>query len=246
MGYTEPLRRFIQPEGYTPQVNEIPNTRPSWMPGQDYLINFQKGDPYIKVDEGYAHLPGKGYEALHPELEGLNPEDYPDIARMRILSDVAPYSREYQKYASRVRAQSRDNPELEAEYDRITEQVRQTKESTLQVAQKHFNAPVDTVEGTVKSASAKGVELEEYPGRTFRFSSVGSSMADLTAEILGRSNRVTETRCLPAPYTKLPRARGRGRRFARQHPPAWINLSGGSCPSGRTGPDHRARSIYRR
>jgi hypothetical protein len=153
MGYTEPLRRFIQPEGYTPQVNEIPNTMPSWMPGEDYLINFRKGDPYIKVDEGYVRLPGTGYEALHPELEGLKPEDYPDIAKMRILGDVAPYSREYQKYASRVRTQSRDNPALEAEYDRIAEQVRQTKESTLQVAQRHFNAPVDTIEGTVKSVS---------------------------------------------------------------------------------------------
>jgi hypothetical protein len=44
-GYTEPLRRFIQPEGYTPQVNEIPNTMPSWMPGEDYLINFQREIP---------------------------------------------------------------------------------------------------------------------------------------------------------------------------------------------------------
>jgi hypothetical protein len=65
MGYTEPLRRFIQPEGYDPQVNEIQNQMPSWMPGEDYLVNFQKGDPYIKVDEGYARLPGTGYEAMH-------------------------------------------------------------------------------------------------------------------------------------------------------------------------------------
>lgn len=100
MGYTEPLRRFIQPEGFTPQVNEIKNTMPSWMPGEDYLINFRKGDPYIKVDEGYARLPGKGYEAIHPEMKGLKPEDYPDIVKLRILGDVAPYSREYQKYVS--------------------------------------------------------------------------------------------------------------------------------------------------
>jgi hypothetical protein len=163
MGYTEPLRRFIQPEGYTPQVNEIPDTMPSWMPGQDYLINLQKGDPYIKVDEGYARLPGKGYEALHPELE--------------------------------------------AEYDRITEQVRQTKESTLQVAQKHFNAPVDTIERTVKSASTKGVELEEYPGRTFRFSSVDSCIADLT-------------RCLLGAVHKIP---SRPRERAGTPPPAWFH-----------------------
>ncbi len=54
MGSTEPLRRFIQPEGYAPQVNEIQNQMPGWMPGQDYLTNFQKGDPYTKIDEGYA------------------------------------------------------------------------------------------------------------------------------------------------------------------------------------------------
>jgi hypothetical protein len=60
MGYTEPLRRFIQPEGYDPQVNEIQNQMPSWMPGEDYLVNFQKGDPYIKMDEGYARLSGTG------------------------------------------------------------------------------------------------------------------------------------------------------------------------------------------
>jgi hypothetical protein len=197
----------------------MPNTMPSWMPGEDYLVNFRKGDTYIKVDEGYARLPGKGYEALHPELEGLDPEDYPDIAKMRILADVAPYSREYQKYASRVRAQSRDNPALEAEYGRIADQVRQTKESTLQVAQKHFNAPVDTVEGTVKSASAEGVKRKEYPGRTFRFSSVGSSMADLTAEILGRSNRATETRSLPRAAHKIP---SRAREEARNPAPGAV------------------------
>ena len=71
---------------------------------------------------------------------------------------------------------------------RILEQVRQTKESTLETAQKHFNAPVDTLEGTVKHASSEGIELEEYPGRTFRFSAVGLKMADLVADELGRHN----------------------------------------------------------
>jgi hypothetical protein len=65
VGYSEPLRRFIQHEGFTPQVNEIQNQMPSWIPGEDHLINFQKGDPYTKVDEGYARLPGSGYAALH-------------------------------------------------------------------------------------------------------------------------------------------------------------------------------------
>jgi hypothetical protein len=94
-GYSEPLRRFIQREPFEPQANEIPNTMPSWMPGDDYYTDFRKGDPYIKVDQGFARLPGAGYEALHPELQGLNPEDYPDIHKMAIPADVAPYSREY-------------------------------------------------------------------------------------------------------------------------------------------------------
>ena len=94
-GYSEPLRRFIQREGFEPQANEIPNTMPSWMPGKDYYTDFHKGDPYVKVDQGFARLPGAGYAALHPELEDVNPEDYPDINKMAILADVAPYSREY-------------------------------------------------------------------------------------------------------------------------------------------------------
>ena len=75
-GYTEPLRRFIQRESFEPQANEIPNTAPSWLPGDDYYTNFKVGDPFIKVDQGYARLPGAGYEALHPELKGLDPEDW--------------------------------------------------------------------------------------------------------------------------------------------------------------------------
>ena len=155
------------------------------------------------MEEGYARLPGAGYEALHPELKGINPEDYPDIAKMRILGDVAPYSREYQKYAGSVRHSSQYDSDIRAEYERIQEQVRQTKESTLQVAQHHFNAPVDTIEGTVKSASAQGIELAEYPGRTFHFSSVGSSMADLTASMLGSSNSMTRAQAVKEADTRI-------------------------------------------
>jgi hypothetical protein len=108
--------------------------------------------------------------------------------------------------------------------------VCRTKESTLEVAQKHFNAPVDTLEGTVKRASSEGVELEEYPGRTFRFSTVGMKMADLVADDLGRRNSLSRAAAVedagrsarrrrifrqdqvsPRPGTTFPRARGRDR-----------------------------------
>jgi len=113
-GYTEPFRRFVQNETFSPQANEIPNQAASWLPGDDYYTNFHEGDPFIKVPEGYARLPGAGYEALHPELKGLDPEDYPDIHKMAILADVAPYSREYNQVSPSCRTQkpsrARDKP----------------------------------------------------------------------------------------------------------------------------------------
>ena len=135
---------------FTPQVNEIQNLMPSWMPGEDHMINFRKGDPYTKVDEGYARSPGAGYAALHPELEGLDPEDYPDITKLSILGDVAPYSREYNRIRASVEKHSRGDAELRSRYEQIVDQVRQTKESTLSVDERRFDAPVDKLEGTVK------------------------------------------------------------------------------------------------
>ena len=106
---------------------------PSWMPGEDYYTDFHKGDPYVKVDQGFARLPGAGYAALHPELEDVNPEDYPDIHKMAIMADVAPYSREYNTFRLKVGNQARDNTELQIEYEKILERVRQTKESVIRM-----------------------------------------------------------------------------------------------------------------
>jgi hypothetical protein len=138
-GYTEPIRRFIQREGFEPQANEIPNTMPSWMPGDDYYTNFRVGDPYVKVDHGFARLPGAGYAAIHPELKDVDPEDYPDINKMAILADVAPYSRECNTYRLKVGKQARGNTELEIEYEKILDRVRQTKESVIRMDDRHFN-----------------------------------------------------------------------------------------------------------
>ena len=140
-GYTEPLRRFIQREGFEPQANEIPNTMPSWMPGDDYYTDFKKGDPFIKVDQGFARLPGAGYEALHPELKDIHPEDYPDINKLAILSDVAPYSREYNNFRLKVGKQAQSNTELQIEYEKILDRVRQTRDSVIRMTDRHFTAP---------------------------------------------------------------------------------------------------------
>jgi hypothetical protein len=109
------------------KANEIPNTAPSWLPGDDYYTNFHEGDPFLKVSEGYARLPGAGYEALHPDVEGLDPEDYPEIHKMAILADVAPYSREYNTFRQRVGKQAQGSTELEIEYEKILKRVKQTR-----------------------------------------------------------------------------------------------------------------------
>lgn len=73
--------------------NPIRNTMPEWMPGPgEKSPDFLHGDPYTKVQEGELRLPGKGYEARYPELAGVDPEDYPDLHKFKILADVAPYS----------------------------------------------------------------------------------------------------------------------------------------------------------
>ena len=184
-GYTEPFRRFVQNELFTPQANEIPNQAPSWLPGDDYYTNFHEGDPFLKVPEGYARLPGAGYEALHPELKDINPEDYPDIHKMAILADVAPYSREYNTYRQRVGKEAQGNTELEIECEKILNRVKKTRESVIRMQDRHFTAPVDEIAGTVNEVSPGGITLKEYPGRLFQFSSVSTSAADMSARILG-------------------------------------------------------------
>ena len=193
-GYTEPFRRFVQNETFSPQANEIPNTAASWLPGDDYYTNFHEGDPFIKVPEGYARLPGAGYEALHPELEGVNPEDYPDIHKMAILADVAPYSREYHTYRQRVGKEAQGDTELEIEYEKILNRVKKTRESVIRMSDRHFTAPVDEISGTVDEVSPSGITLKEFPGRRFQFSSVSTSAADMSARILGENNQVSPSR----------------------------------------------------
>ena len=88
---SEPLRRFMfKPD--VSQYNPIKNIQPNWLPFQ-----FQYGNPYVSLKHGSGEfrMPGEGYEALHPELKGVNPEDYPLLHKMKILGDLAPYSPQY-------------------------------------------------------------------------------------------------------------------------------------------------------
>lgn len=111
--------------------NPIRNMMPEWLPGPgDKSPDFLHGDPFTKVQEGEMRLPGKGYEARFPELEGLSPEEYPDIHKFKILADVAPYSDKFGVALGRVRqnrASKNWSSEEEQIYKTTIEQVKQRK-----------------------------------------------------------------------------------------------------------------------
>ena len=109
-GQTELIRRYMLSD-YSSEyrrsaaINPILNNLPDWLPGsrssgkrdRDYFIDFHMGDPYVKLADGEARLPGAGYEALNKLHSGMA-GNYSPVDRFLILSDVAPYSAAYKKY----------------------------------------------------------------------------------------------------------------------------------------------------
>lgn len=122
-GFTNELfRRLLPPQrsGLTKQ-NAIRNDMPYWLPDK-----FHFGDPYTKVQWGEARLPGAGYAALHPELQGVDPNSYPLIARYAILGDVAPTSYEFNQLQRQVferRYQGAYTKEQEELIDQVSTQA---------------------------------------------------------------------------------------------------------------------------
>jgi hypothetical protein len=93
LGSSEVIRRILPAfRSDVEKLNPIYNSMPSWLPDK-----FRQGSPLDKMEWGDARLPGKGYEALHPEISNTDPEAYPLIHRYMILSDVAPMSAEFRR-----------------------------------------------------------------------------------------------------------------------------------------------------
>lgn len=105
LGSTELFRRlYPHRRREIPLYNPIRNRMPEWLPGPgDRSPDFLHGDPYTKVKEGDIRLPGAGYAAFHPELEGVAPEDYPFIHKYKILADIAPYSSKFKELSEEMK-----------------------------------------------------------------------------------------------------------------------------------------------
>lgn len=120
--FSEFGRRFIRRnDGQLDYYNPIRNTMPDWMPGGEYFINFQTGDPYSKVPHGERRLPGAGYESLN-QLHSDEFGDYGAYDRFKILGDVAPWSDEY-KYWSQFLMDNLEDKDLRKEATQIRKQV---------------------------------------------------------------------------------------------------------------------------
>ena len=130
LGTSEPIRRFIpHTRSYLETYNPLKNTAiPSWMP-QDYFLDLTHGNPFEKVKEAEIRLPGPGYASLHPEVEGLRPEQYPLAHRLKILGDVAMWSSEYRDTLAKAKKNMHLLSDQERSIVRITdEQVKSKKE----------------------------------------------------------------------------------------------------------------------
>jgi intein/homing endonuclease len=105
---SEPVRRFIpRTPSYLESYNPLKNSLPSWLP-DDYFLDLKYGNPYSKIPEAELRLPGAGYAARFPELEGVNPEDYPLAHRVKILGDVAMYSDQYRIAVAEARRNAKN------------------------------------------------------------------------------------------------------------------------------------------
>jgi len=128
MGTSEVVRRFIpHTRSYLDTYNPLENDMPSWMPN-DYFMDLKHGNPFDKIKEAEIRLPGEGYAALNPDMAGVAPEDYSMMHRLKILGDVAMWSKEYKNTLSQAKAQRGNLSERDKQLlDRIQQQVKSKK-----------------------------------------------------------------------------------------------------------------------
>jgi hypothetical protein len=102
---SEITRRFIPKERtgvdyINPIRNRMADEQP-FLPGPEYYINFQTGDPYTKIQEGEIRLPGIGYERFNPVTRDATGQ-YGPVTQLDILADVAPYSQQFKQINRKI------------------------------------------------------------------------------------------------------------------------------------------------
>ena len=102
---SEITRRFIPKErtnvDYINPIRNVMGQQYNFLPGPEYYMNFQTGDPYTKVQEGEIRLPGIGYERFN-RVSYDQFGQYSPIDQLDILSDVAPYSQQFKQLDRKI------------------------------------------------------------------------------------------------------------------------------------------------
>lgn len=179
---SEPIRRFLKKDDLK-RYNPIRNTMPNWMPD-----NMKYGNPYTSIRHGGGEYraPGEGYEALHPELKGLDPEAYPLLHQLNVLGDLAPYSSEY-KEASRDAAMMRAQGDMTANelswYAKHKKQIKQRKEKRAYDNYQFKPSSLQTLSGTISSVDPESLSftMKEYGGR-FSIAGIDNSSENLISD----------------------------------------------------------------
>jgi hypothetical protein len=179
-------RRYVPRDPNKEYYSPIENTMPDWLPGLDYFLDFQHGDPYVKLKKGEMRLPGKSYETLyqlHPDGTGQGEwSGYGIFDRMRILADVAPYSNQYKNakaMVSQMNQQGLLTPEMVDEYQDIRDQVSQRKDKYRWYKKRFTNASVKMENVTVTKVLDQNTFMtKEHPNNPIRLAGVKLSKDD--------------------------------------------------------------------
>lgn len=168
-------RRYLPRDPNKNYYNPLPNQMPEWLPGIDYFVDFQHGDPYVKVPKGEMRLPGEAYETLHE----LHPDafgKYGAFDRYKILADVAPYSKEYKFYKRVVSQMNQEGlltEEMNEEYAEIRDQVSNKKDKYRFYNKRFHNADIQYEEVTITDIIDQNTFLtEEYGNNPIKLAGV--------------------------------------------------------------------------
>lgn len=179
---TEAIRRFTPHErSYLQDYNPLETALPSWMP-KDYFMDYSHGNPIEKIKEGEIRLPGSGLAALHPELKGVNPEDYSLAWKTKVLGDTAMWSDEYRSTMKMALANRKNMSEAEVNMVETTRQQVINKKKKREFNELQFrDEELERMNLTVSEVlSPREIRTEELGGMIVRLRGVGSVTGDMT------------------------------------------------------------------
>lgn len=163
---SEVIRRFVHKDKLQ-QYNPIQNAMPSWLPE-----NFRYGNPSTSLRHGGGEyrMPGEGYAALHKELQGVDPEQYPLVHKLAILGDLAPYSSEYNKALGEAKVMQERGQMSDSEMRYMymhQEMVKARKNRRVYDNYQFKPGSYDNVSGTIESVDAENMTftISGYGGR---------------------------------------------------------------------------------